>query len=481
MIDNLKSVIDFLRKQGVDYADARFVHTLYEEISVKNGKVIALNRGNSRGVGIRVLWHGAWGFAATCKISEEELNRTAKQALLIAKASAKTIREPIKLTQEVPYIDNYVTKIKKDPFEIPLDDKLNLLFKADEIMRKFDKVKVAQSNMGFWKTEKIFVNTEGAQITQTIYESGGGISVTAVDAGELQKRSYPNSFGGDFATRGYEFIEEIDLPSHAEWIAQEACELLKAKDCPSGQKTIIIGGAQLALQVHESCGHPAELDRVLGYEASYAGTSFMTLDKLGKLRYGSKIVNIVQDATIEGALGSFGYDDEGVKASRTYIIKDGILVGYLMSRETAHKLGLKSNGTMRADGWWSIPLIRMTSINLEPGEPTLDELISDTKNGLFIDINKSWSIDDKRLNFQFGCEYAREIKNGKLGQLYKNPVYTGITPEFWNSCDAICNKKEWHVWGLPNCGKGEPPQMMHVSHGTAPARFRNVEVGVKRG
>jgi TldD protein len=234
----------------------------------------------------------------------------------------------------------------------------------------------------------------------------------------------------------------------------------------------------MALQVHESCGHPIELDRVLGTEISLAGGSFMTPEKLGKLQYGSPKVNIYADATTPGGLGSFGYDDEGVKAQRTEIIKEGRFVGYLTSRETAPLFKQKSNGTMRADGWNRIPLIRMTNINLAPGEAKLEDLIADTKQGLYFDTNKSWSIDDKRLNL-FAAEHL-EIKDGKLGQVYKNPIYTGITPDFWNTCDAVCNQSYWHVWGVPNCGKGEPMQTMHVGHGVSPARFTKVKVGGSR-
>jgi TldD protein len=218
----------------------------------------------------------------------------------------------------------------------------------------------------------------------------------------------------------------------------------------------------------------------MGTEASYAGTSFLTLDKLGSFQYGDPIVNITADATVAGGLGSFGYDDEGVPAQRTPIIRDGLFVGYLTSRETAVQLGQRSNGTMRADGWNAIPLIRMTNINLEPGEWEFEDLIADTDKGIYMSTNKSWSIDDKRLNFQFGTEIAYEIVNGKLGRMLRNATYTGVTPQFWHSCDAICNEKHWSVWGTPNCGKVLPSQVAHVGHGTAPARFRNVQVGVMR-
>jgi len=302
----------------------------------------------------------------------------------------------------------------------------------------------------------------------------------AFDGQEAQRRSYPNSFGGDFATRGYEFIEEMKLVDNAERVREEAVALLSASPCPDTRTSIIIAGPMMALQVHESCGHPTELDRALGTEISLAGGSFMTVDKLNKLKYGSDIVNITADATCPGGLGTFGYDDEGVKAQRTPLVKNGLFVGYLTSRETAPVIKKRSNGAMRADGFNRLPIIRMTNINLEPGTWKLADLIADTESGIFFDINKSWSIDDRRLNFQFGVEAAWEIKNGALGALYKNAVYTGITPEFWNSCDAICDENHWHIWGVPNCGKGEPMQTAHVAHGAAPARFRNVKVGVSK-
>ena len=243
---------------------------------------------------------------------------------------------------------------------------------------------------------------------------------------------------------------------------------------------MILDSSQLALQIHESVGHPIELDRILGTEASYAGTSFLKSEMVGHFRYGSDKVNITADATFPGGLGTFGYDDEGIKAQRSPILSQGVLVGLLTSRETAYHLHQESNGTMRADGWNRIPLIRMTNINLEPGEWTLEQMIADTDEGLFLTTNRSWSIDDKRINFQFGTEIGWEIRNGKLGAMVKNPTYTGMTPHFWNSCDAVGNKDHWQMWGTPNCGKGEPGQVAHVGHGAAPARFRNVQVGVMK-
>lgn len=480
MKDKLKECIDLLRQKGVEYADCRYVDTSREAISVSDGNVDSLSRTQSLGVGIRVLDKGAWGFAATATPTAAALKRTANKAVQIARASAMAKHEPVVLAEQEAFVDTYRSCCEKDPFAVSIDDKISLLLQTCEILSKSKKIKTSEASMEFYRTKKIFVSTEDADIEQEIVESGAGCNAVAFDGKEAQKRSYPNSFGGDFATRGYEFVDGMDMPGNAERVREEAIALLAAAPCPDTKATIVICGPQMALQVHESCGHPTELDRVLGTEISLAGGSFMTIDKLNKLKYGSDIININADATIPGGLGSFGYDDEGVKAQRSPLVSSGLFVGYLSSRETAPVINRRSNGTMRADGFNRLPIIRMTNINLEPGDWELNDLIADTKSGIFFDINKSWSIDDRRLNFQFGCECAWEIKNGKLGKMYKNPVYTGITPEFWNSCDAICNRKYWHVWGVPNCGKGEPMQSMHVAHGVSPARFHNIKVGVSK-
>jgi TldD protein len=478
--DKIKEIIEYLKKKKVDYADIRQQNANLENIKVKNGNVEALSRNDDQGFGIRVIANGAWGFAASSICTLEEMKRVADQAMEIAKASALTKKEDVKLAETEVHKDKYKSQYRIDPFGVAIDKKIGILLDACQIMMKNEKIKVAEGSMEFFKTSKIFASTEGAFIEQSNLESGAGISATAVDGREAQRRSYPNSHGGDYASRGYEFVEEMNLLGNAERIREEAVQLLSADPLPEMETTIIISGNQMALQVHESCGHPTELDRVLGTEISLAGGSFMTLDKLNKLKYGSEKVTITADATLPGGLGSFGYDDEGVKAQRADLVRNGLFVGYQTSRETALVLNQKSNGTMRADGWNRIPLIRMTNINLEPGEWELEDLIKETKSGFLLDINKSWSIDDKRLNFQFGVEAAWEIKDGKLGKIYKNAVYTGMTPQFWNSCDAVCNRKHWHIWGVPNCGKGEPMQIMHVAHGTSPTRFRNVKVGVSK-
>ncbi len=474
-------ILDTARMKKVSYADIRIVHRQREEMEVKNGKLEALTSDEDAGFGIRVLFRGAWGFACSSRINKKEMEAAFSRALKIAGASAGAGRKEIVFQAAPPVVDRYKTPAAKDPFTVPPGTKIDLLLEANEIMRKNAKVKISEAFLGAFKTHKHFGSTEGSFIEQEIIECGAGIAATAIAGEDIQVRSYPNSFRGNFGTRGYEWVESLNLRDHAERVGAEAEQLLSAKPCPAKVSTVILDGSQVALQVHESVGHPIELDRILGTEAGYAGTSFLDPGMVGHFRYGSEKVNIVADATIPGGLGTFGYDDEGIPAQRVRILSGGVLVNLLTSRETAHLLGKESNGTMRADGWNRIPLIRMTNINLEPGEGTLGQMIADTDEGLFMSTNRSWSIDDKRINFQFGTEIGWEIQNGSLGEMVKNPTYTGITPQFWSSCDRIAGPEEWQMWGTPNCGKGEPGQVAHVGHGAAPARFRNVRVGVLSG
>jgi TldD protein len=480
MKDLIQNVLGLAKLKGADYADIRIVQRQLEEIEVKNGNVEALTQDEDFGFGIRLLYQGAWGFACSSKVTKREMESVLKKALRIARASSKVQRKPISFPPTSSVIDQYQTPYLIDPWGVSIEAKLNLLLGADAILRTNKKVKISEAFMGSYKAKKTFASTEGSYIEQVIVECGAGMTATAIEGEEIQVRSYPNSFRGNFATRGYEYVEALALRDHAERVAEEAERLLSAKPCPSTVTTLILDSSQLALQVHESVGHPIELDRILGTEASYAGTSFLDPGMVGHFQYGSEKVNIVADATLPGGLGTFGYDDEGIRAQRVPIISRGILVNLLTSRETAHHLGTGSNGAMRADGWNRIPLIRMTNINLEPGEWTLEQMIADTEEGVFLSTNRSWSIDDKRINFQFGTEIGWEIKGGKLGAMVKNPTYTGITPRFWNSCDAVANRNAWQMWGTPNCGKGEPGQVAHVGHGAAPARFRKVQVGVMK-
>jgi TldD protein len=357
-----------------------------------------------------------------------------------------------------------------------------MLQKIDSELRSVKGVTLAETNMNFRREELWFFSSAGADIHQTKVTTGAGYVAYSFAGSEIQKRSYPNSFGGQWQNKGYELIDELKLVENAHRIGEEAVALHGADQCPQGAFDIILESSQLGLQIHESVGHPIELDRVLGMEANFAGTSFLTLDKLRSLKYGSELVNVVADARQEHGpgLGTFAFDDEGVPAQCTPIISNGLFTGYLSSRETAALIGLqRSGGTLRAESWNRLPMIRMTNISILPGEKSLtaEQLISSTDHGILFQTNRSWSIDDKRYNFQFGTEIGWEIKNGKRARMLKNPSYSGITTEFWNSMDAICSRDEWTLWGTPNCGKGQPQQVMGTGHGASPARFKRVKVG----
>jgi TldD protein len=466
---------------GATYADVRVTDSRVQTLSVRNGVVEGVSSGSSFGFGVRVVADGAWGFSASSEVTSESAARVARQALAIARASATVGARPIALSPLDAHTDRWSGPCGIDPFAVSTEDKLAVLFDADAAMRAQTRIAIATAEMSFLHERKTFASSEGSFIEQEWTESSAGIVAYAIGDGDVVTRSYPNSHGGGCFQGGWETIVALDLAGNAPRIAEQAVGLLAAPLCPGDTTTLVLDGSQLALQVHESVGHPTELDRVLGDEAAFAGTSWVKPGDLDTLRYGSSLVNITADATVAGSLGSFGYDDEGVPARREHLVRDGVLAGFLSSRESAAAIGLESSGAMRADGWARTPLVRMTTVSLEPGTAgTLEELIAETDSGVYMETNDSWSIDDKRLNFQFGCEIGWEIKGGKLGRMLRSPDYTGITPAFWGSCDAVCSQSEWRVWGLDNCGKGEPMQVAHVAHGAAPARFRDVRIGVGR-
>ncbi|HEY3335872.1 MAG TPA: TldD/PmbA family protein [Candidatus Limnocylindrales bacterium] len=478
MRDLTSRALDTASALGAAYADVRVVRRVEESITIKTGRLEGVAGGESEGFGVRVLVDGAWGFAASHHLSPAEADRVAAEAVRIARASATALRTPVRLDDRPPAQGRYETPVREDPFAVPLDHKIADLMAADASLRHVDGIAWTETTFGAQREDKTFAASDGSYTQQLITHVGAGLEANAIDGDEHQRRSYPDN-GGAWASAGYEFIRGLDLVGNAERVASEARELLTAPPLPPGTRTIVLHPSQLYMQVHESCGHPTELDRAYGTEASYAGTSFLTPDLLGEFRYGSELCDIVADATVEGGLGSFGWDDEGVAAQRVPLIKEGIFVGYLSSRETAPRIGRQSGGAMRADGWNRIPLIRMTNVNLLPRDGmTFDDIVADTDDGLLFETNRSWSIDDRRLNFQFGTEVCREIKGGKVGRLYRNATYTGITYELWRSMDAVGDASSWKMWGTPNCGKGEPGQSGHVGHGVSGARFRNVRVGV---
>lgn len=474
--------LETAKLRGASLAEARIVDERHRSLATKNGKIGSASDSESLGVGIRVIAEGAFGFAATDDLSRDGIQRCAATAVDIAKASATVKAQELRMAPEPAHKAEWASRCEIEPFAISIEKNLELLFAIDEELRKNKGVTLAETSMNFRRYEQWFYSTEGSEIHQTVVSSGAGYAAHSFEGTEIQKRSYPTSFGGQFQNRGYELIEEMKLLEHAPEIAEQAVALHSADQCPEGTFDIVLDSSQLGLQIHESIGHPIELDRVLGMEANFAGTSFLTLDKLRTLKYGSEIVNVVADATEAHGpgLGTFAFDDEGVAAQCTPIISNGLFTGYLSSRDTAAAIGApRSGGCLRAESWNRLPIVRMTNVSILPGHDplTIEELIASTDLGILMETNRSWSIDDKRYNFQFGCEIGWEIIGGKRRRMLKNPSYSGITTEFWNSMDAICSRDEWTLWGIPNCGKGQPQQTMGTGHGAAPARFRGVSVG----
>ncbi len=479
MRDLTERALDTAAGRGATYADIRVVRRLEESIAIKSGRVEGVASGDSQGFGVRVLVGGAWGFASSHRLDADEVDRVAGEAVRIARASATALRHPVVLDDRPPARGSFETPVEEDPFSLALETKIGDLLAADAAANRVKGIAYTESMYGAQREWKTFAASDGSFTEQTITHVGSAVEANATEGDELQRRSYPDN-GGGWQAGGYEWVRQLDLAGNAEAYAEEAVALLAAPQCPPGRRTIILDPSQLYMQVHESCGHPSELDRVFGTEASYAGTSFLTTDKLEEgFRYGSDLVTIVADATAAGGMGTFGWDDEGVAAQAIPLVKDGIFSGYLSSRETAPRIGRRSGGSMRADGWNRIPLIRMTNVNLLPVDGmSLDDVVADTDDGLYLAQCRSWSIDDRRLNFQFATEVAYEIIGGKRGRLLKNPTYTGITYEMWRSCDAIGDASSYRMLGTPNCGKGEPTQVGHIGHAVSGARFRDVQVGV---
>jgi TldD protein len=483
MKDLALRALDAASRAGVTYADVRAIETRDRDVTTRNGKAGNVSCSESQGIGIRALASGCWGFAATSDLTKEGIERAAALAIEIARSGAIAKKEDVALAPEASYQATWVSPCAIDPFSIPVDRNLAALLAVDAELRRNPAISLAETAMRFVWQRQVFASTSGSLIDQTRTTSGAGFSALCYKNGEIQKRSFPNSVGGQHQLKGYELVGELDLLRHAPRIAEEAVELHSAPQCPEGEFDLILDSSQLGLQIHESIGHPIELDRVLGSEANYAGMSFLTLDRLNHLRYGSEIVNVVCDARLEHGpgLGTFAFDDEGVPAQSTDIIRAGEFVGYMTSRETAAAVGEKrSNGCMRADGWARLPLIRMTNVSLLAGEQSLDEVMG-ADYAIYMETNRSWSIDDKRYHFQFGCEIAWEMRNGKRVRMLKNPSYSGISTEFWNACAAIAGREHWTLWGVPNCGKGQPEQVMGTGHGASPARFRKIKIGSAYG
>lgn len=477
MEEMIKELLLYAQKLGAEYGDIRYTKQRERPLMMRNGEIESAAERLDSGFGCRLIVDGGWGFASTPAKDFEQLKGMVERAVSVAKASARYKLDSVELIPVEIVQDKKATPVKTDPFTLNLDEQAQLLRQCHEIMVQVPEVRVTGGNLYQSREDKIFASTEGSWIEQTLTITGAGIDCLARGNDDVQRRSFNLN-----KTAGFEAVVAMNLPAKAEELAQQAALLLTADNCPEKTRSLILDKTLARLQVHESCGHPIELDRVLGSEDTYAGKSFLTPDLFGKdFKFGSEKVNITADATLPQGLGSFFYDDEGVKAQRTTIVEEGKFKNYLTSRETAKDYGGVANGTMRAMNWANIPLIRMTNINLEPGDWSLDEIIRDTKDGILAVTPKSWSLDDKRLNFHFAPELAYEILDGEIVRPLKNASYTALTPEFWASCDAVAGREkgEWEVLGSISCAKGEPVQSIGPGHGVAPVRLNNIKTGLQ--
>lgn len=472
----LARALETAKQKGAAYADVRINRYVRQSINTREKRVTNISNNESFGAGVRVLVDGTWGFAASQRVEPDEIDRIAAQAVAIAKANRIAQSKPVVLAPVKAYQDTWQTPTTKDPFRIPTERKIDLLLSINDAALKVKGAAFCTSSMSFAKEEKHFASTEGSDIEQTIIRSNPAFTVTAVDraAGKFRTR---NSLAEPMGT-GYEWIEAYDWIGEAQQAAEQAVQKLSAKSVEPGQYDLILAPSNLWLTIHESVGHPTELDRALGYEANYAGTSFLTIDKLGKFKFGSDVVNIVADRTQPIGLATCGYDDDGVPTGEWDLIRNGVFVDYQTTREQAAWIGQTvPRACSYAQSWGDVPFQRMPNVSLKPGREklTLAELIADTKRGLFAEGRSSYSIDQQRYNFQFSAQIFREIRDGKLGDIVEDAAYQAITPNFWNSCDRICSEG-YALGGSFNDGKGEPGQSNAVSHGCAPARFRNVNI-----
>jgi TldD protein len=469
--------LDVARAEGASYADIRIARYRSRFVNAREAAVLGAQDDESRGFGVRVLCRGAWGFAASGDLTEASVAQAARDAVAMAKVNALLQSEPVTLAPVDRVNDTWVAPVEIDPFSVAPRDVADLLLAINAEALKVPGARFCQSFLWAANERKFFASTEGSTIAQEVTRVWPHFDVTAV-----------SDDGSDFQTRaslvpplgvGYEHCHAPSLLAEARLAGEQAVRKLKSPSVTPGTRDLILLPTNLWLTIHESIGHSTELDRALGFEANFAGTSFVTPDQLGKLQFGSPIVNVVGDRTEAKGLATVGYDDDGAKAMRFDIIKDGVFVGYQTVREQAALVGDPiSHACAYADSYNTVPIQRMPNVCLLPGKEPLspDDLIAGVEDGILIDGNGSWSIDQQRRNFQFSGQLFYEIKNGKVTGMLRDVGYQGITPVFWNSCDAICSAEYYQLCGTYNCGKAQPSQAAPVSHGCAPARFRGVNI-----
>ncbi len=474
------------KRLKASYCDIRIIRYRDQNVGVRlspergTGKTLevpSVNDVESFGFGVRVIVDGAWGFAASPVVTPQEIVRITGEAVTVARANASIKAKPVVLAPVKPYRDRWTAPYEKNPFDVAVAEKLELLLDSGRAIKKNQQVFGSGGSLSSRSEDKYFASSEGSSIQQLIFQTFGQLQANAVDL--VNRKSKTRNYMPAPVAAGYEAVPKMNLGENALRIRDEVVEHLKAPAVRPGKYDLILMPSHLSLTIHESIGHSTELDRALGYEANYAGTSFLTLDKLGKFRVGSNIMNVYGDRTTPQGLSTVAYDDDGVKTGRFDIIKNGIFVGYQTIRDQAHLVGDKeSKGCCYADSWSSVPFQRMPNVSLAPGrdEDTLENLIGGVDNGILIEGRGSYSIDQQRYNFQFGGDAFYEIKGGKRGAMIAQVAYQSRTPEFWQACDAIAGPAYWQLYGLFRDGKGEPGQINAISHGCSPTRFRQINV-----
>lgn len=474
------TILAYARSQGAAYCDVRIVRYLDQSVNARNNIITGISDSESYGIGIRVIKNNTWGYAATRSVTEESAKRAADEAIRTAMANTKLQSIPLDLVPVEAVTAEWKTPIKKNPFDVSFKDRgaflLDLHSKALALAAGGKKLHVT-SHLGSVREEKYFASSEGSKIWQECTRINPSTWITATDVrtGEFASRALFVLPQG----RGYEYVEQYPYDEEIRQAVAEATEKITAASVEPGEYDLVLHPTHLWLTIHESIGHPTELDRILGYEANFAGTSFLQVKNLNRFTYGSYNVTIVADRTQEGGLATAGYDDDGCPSEEYTLIDQGELVGLQTTREQAKAIGeSKSRAQSYGQGWWGVPFQRMPNISLKPNKlkMPLADLINDTENGIFIKGNSSYSIDQQRFNFQFTGQVAYEIKEGKLGRMLRDVAYQSTSQEFWKSCNGVCDASEYMIGGSMNDGKGEPMQSNPVSHGCPPARFKNINV-----
>jgi TldD protein len=465
------------KRLGASYADVRVNRYRTEFITTRERQVQNVARNQNYGFGVRVLYKGTWGFAASPVVTPEEAVRATTAAFEIAKANSQFQRKPIRLAPAPKVVTTWKSQFEKEPFDVSVDDKIQFLMRVNEAALGVKGVSFVNSSMAWVNEQKFLATSDGSRIEQYLIRGNPSFTVTAVDraSGDFQTR---NTLA-EGSSAGYEYVEKNDWVGEARQAGEEALMKLKAKTVEPGKYDLVLHPSHLFLTIHESVGHSTELDRALLWEANYAGTSFLTPDKTGKLQFGSKIVNFFADRTQPAGLATVAYDDEGVPGQRWYLVKDGTFVDWQTTRDLAPMIGKnKSYGCLHADSWGSVPFPRMPNVSLEPAKENVstEDLIAGVEKGIMIYGRGSYSIDQQRYNFQFGGQTFWEIKNGKIAGMLRDVAYQSRTTDFWGACDGLGGQATYLLPGTFNDGKGEPSQSNAVSHGCPTARFRQINV-----